>query len=361
MFRQIPVDRQDADFQRIIWRESPDQDIQSYRLLTVTYGTTSAPFLAVRVLLQLATDYHDLYPNAIKIIRKNRYVDDFLAGADSVEEARQYQQELLKLLTEVNITLGKWSSNSTSLLPKDHRTEDLPLKLCQEEYVSTLGISWTPSNDRFCFKVAHKQTDTKITKRKILSEVAKLFDPLGWLSPIVIRTKVLLQDLWLAEINWDDQVSPELQDRWLSFTKELPEIENMSIPRWFGSNKHSRLEIHGFSDASERAYTACIYMVAHNDDSVATNLVLGKTKIAPIKTLSMPRLELYAAHLLARLVIEFSSAIDTQIDKTYCWTDAQIALSWLSDHPSKWTTFVATRVSDILTLLPQVQWQHVRS
>ena len=122
------MDDQDADLQRIIWREHPDQELQEFRLLTVTYGTTSAPYLAIRVLLQLAEIYSSTYPRAAQILKSNRYVDDFLVGADSTQEATEIKGELIALLTEADISLGKWAANEPSLtsdstsLPPDERT-----------------------------------------------------------------------------------------------------------------------------------------------------------------------------------------------------------------------------------------------
>ena len=201
---------------------------------------------------------------------------------------------------------------------------------------------------------------TKVNKRTVLSAISQLFDPLGWLGPIIITAKVLMQNLWIAGINWDEPLPPHLESCWRTFEKVRSDIEFIKIPRWIGACKTSSLEVHGFSDASERAYAACIYLVVTNVETTSS-LMLAKTRVAPVKTLSMPRLELCGAHLLARLMKEFITSLQLTNISIFCWTDAQIVLRWLSDHPSKWTTFVATRVSDILDSLPIAKWNHVKT
>ena len=243
-----------TDLLRIVWRESPDHELLTIRLLTVTYGTTPAPYQAVKSLLQLALIYEDLYPRAAELVRRNRYVDDFLAAADSVDEAKDLQDELIGLLKEANFELGKWASNNTSLLSVHATDQSIPLGLKLDESISTLGFLWIPRTDSFCFKVDKIQIPTCITKRKILAEIARLFDPLGWLGPIVIRAKILKQQLWILGSTWDEPVPVEMRSAWIKFVEDLRSLKDIRIPRWLGSFTTSRMQLDGFSDASEGAY-----------------------------------------------------------------------------------------------------------
>ena len=318
MFRQVLMDDQDADLQRIIWREHPDQELHEFRLLTVTYGTTSAPNLAIRVLLQLAETYSSKYPRAAQLLKSNQYVDDFIVGADSAEQATELKAELIALLKEADIALGKWAANDPSLSSDSTSHPPEEWTFYQEDYISTLGLTWSTSADCFFFKAKPMQELSKVSKRAVLSAISQLFDPLGWLGPIIITAKVLMQNLWITGINWDES-------SWRNFEKARADIESIKIPRWIGACHTSRLEVHGFSDASERAYAACLYLVVNNDETTSS-LMLAKTRVAPVKTLNMPRLELCRAHLLARLIKEYIPSLQLTNIFISCWTDAQIVL-----------------------------------
>ncbi|XP_046145423.1 uncharacterized protein LOC123988715 [Osmia bicornis bicornis] len=181
MYRQILIDPRDLDYQRILWRDSPILPVEEHQLLTVTYGTAPAPYLALRVLQQLAEDEGSPYPEAVSVLREQAYVDDFLFGGDSLESARQLRDQIIELLGKGGFSLRKWASNSSVLLsdinPQNHGLATSK-SLKADESISVLGIIWNPALDQFHFKLA-VPTEMPKTKRTILSTIAKLFDPLG--------------------------------------------------------------------------------------------------------------------------------------------------------------------------------------
>ena len=248
MFRQFLVHEADTDWQRIVWRNSSYEPIQSFRLTTVTYGTACAPFLANACMLQLTDDEEKRYPIVSKVLRKNRYADDFLAGEDILGEAVTVREELVKILASAGMSVGKWASNCPDLL----NNLDVPLEQTDEamipaqETVATLGLRWISSEDVFCFRVSHINLSEKITKRSMLSEIARLYDPIGWLSPVVIQAKIHLQNLWMQGIGWDDPVPQKLRLAWSDFKEQLGQLETIKIPRWIGTDKNSVWELHGF-------------------------------------------------------------------------------------------------------------------
>ncbi|XP_070519758.1 uncharacterized protein [Cardiocondyla obscurior] len=202
------------------------------------------------------------------------------------------------------------------------------------------------------------------TKRQVLSETARLFDPLGWLGPVIVRAKILLQSFWLQKIDWDQPLSIKDQETWKIFHKELREIEEISLPRWiYTFSTDCTIEFHGFSDASKKAYAAVVYIrvttIENNDFKSRIALLQAKTKVAPLKTISLPRLELNAAALLVKLINNIKHGARFQIANIHLWTDSTIALAWIQGHPSRWTTFVANRVTEIQETLPEAQWRHV--
>jgi hypothetical protein len=245
----------------------------------------------------------------------------------------------------------------------EHKSSNQLLNLDQE-ITRTLGIQWDPNLDVFVYNVKLEEIDKKWSKRTILSEIARLFDPVGWLAPVIIKAKVLLQQLWLQAMDWDYELSGKLLVEWETYRQDLKQISKVQINRWIGYTSHiAAVELHGFSDASITAYAGAVYLVveASNGDR-CVNLIMAKTKVAPIKTVSLPRLELCAAHLVTRLMKYVKKALKLNTDmREFAWTDSQIVLAWLQEHPVRWTTFVANRVSAIhRTFTPDI-WRHVAS
>lgn len=215
MYRQILIHPLDQDYQRILWIKGENETEQEYQLLTVTYGTASAPFLALRVLRQLVSDEGRSYPLAVSVLTDNIYVDDVLFGADDVASVEQIRSQVCALLQRGHFHLRKWSSNSSELLQKiDSSDHGLAChqNLDFDDRVKILGITWNPALDKFQFEVTLPDS-MPMTKRSILSVIAKFFDSLGWSTPVIIKAKVFLQNLWAVKLDWDDTLPPPLIDR----------------------------------------------------------------------------------------------------------------------------------------------------
>lgn len=263
MYRQVRVNEGDWDLQRILWRSYPLDDIKEWQLTTVTYGMAASPFLAVRALQQLARDEQHSHPLAASVVLRDFYVDDLITGCDSVDEAMFLQRELCSLMACGGFELRKWSSNCNETLqsiPVELRDSVVPLQLDEDVAVKILGLRWLPATDCFAFKVTPPACDDQITKRSILSVVARLFDPVGFLAPSVIVAKMIIQQLWTLGITWDDLVPEPLRSRWMQYHKALKEQEQIKFPRWIGSGQGAVIELHGFADASEAAYGGVIYV-----------------------------------------------------------------------------------------------------
>jgi hypothetical protein len=360
MFRQIRVHQDDTDWQRILWRNSPDEDIAEYRLTTVTYGTACAPFLSTRTLRQLALDEKENYPSASSATLRHFYVDDLLSGAATREEAIQLVNELLAMFKKGGFHLRKWHSNDPSIFREvstDSQVSDL-VHFQDNDDCRVLGIKWSPKLDEFKFSVAPVELKAAYTKREILSQIAHVFDPLGLLSPCVTFMKILLQELWQGKFAWDQPLPSELYKRWRSFIEELHLIEQVAFPR-YALQPHSEIEIHAFCDASEKAYCAAIYVRCISISSSRVTLLTSKTRVAPLKVQSIPRLELCSALLLTNLLHATLSQLDLPIKSKVAWSDSKIVLAWINSEPSKWKPFVANRVAQIQELSPDVRWNFV--
>ncbi|XP_070074700.1 uncharacterized protein [Drosophila takahashii] len=355
MFRQIWVNEKHRNFQKIVWREDPSDPIKHFQLCTVTYGTSCAPFLAVRVLEQLAIDHQEEYPNASKILLEDFYVDDVLTGSNSEDELLRNRNELVELMSRANLELGKWVSNTPCI-----QTDNSDTQSAQISPVKVLGLYWHPGNDVLTYNVG-LAANPDCTKRQVLSDVSRIFDPLGLLAPIVIQFKILFQKLWLLNLDWDDPLPTKLADNWLKWRADLDTLQKFRLPR-FVHNDPDNIELHGFSDASTKAYAAVVYSRVTNDDgSISVSIVAAKTRVAPLKQQSLPRLELCAALLLSQLIRSITSGLRHKNITVFGWSDSSIVLSWLSYAPAQLKTFVGNRTSEILDTIPRSAWRHVDS
>jgi len=231
-----------------------------------------------------------------------------------------------------------------------------------EGVIKALGLLWDSTTDKLNFCVPLNQ-DTALTKRSVLRAIASIYDPLGLLSPITIQCKIFLQQLWQLKVNWDEPLPTELQKQWQRLQHKLPIIKSIQIDRLvISKHKLERMEIHGFSDASEVAYGACIYLRSIDVLGNITNkLLCSKSRVAPLKKLSLPRLELCAAMLLADMYQASSRALKTSFNKVRLWTDSMVVLSWIKSPAARWKTFVANRVNHIQTTTNVDDWNHVNS
>ncbi|XP_071579555.1 uncharacterized protein [Temnothorax nylanderi] len=279
MYRQILVHPDDQDLQRIVWRPDETAALRDYLLNTVTYGEGCAPFLAIRSQLQLARDERARFPRAAAILEDDTYVDDVFPGAETLEEALELQTELIELCLAGGFPLSKWSANSDALLatiPEEHRQPRRALEWGTHEGHSILGLQWQPEKDTFSFQV-HPATSTPVTKRSVLSHTARLFDPLGWLAPVIIGAKILIQSTWLQGLEWDQPLTTKDEQAWLRIQASLHVLERIRIPRWVSTgSEESRVEIHGFADASERAYAAVIYIRTIDGPEIKVSLLMAK-------------------------------------------------------------------------------------
>ncbi|GFY26121.1 retrovirus-related Pol polyprotein from transposon RE2 [Trichonephila clavipes] len=204
--------------------------------------------------------------------------------------------------------------------------------------------------------------DSSYTKRDVLSTIAKIFDPVGLMAPVISKAKISLQRLWRSKLEWNDLLPAEEYREWQQFLVSLENINNIEIPRRILVAFPEVIEIHGFADASERCYGAAVYCKSKNLKSeTLVRLITSKSRVAPIKSLTIPRLELCAAVLLAKLVKRVVAALQLETAEVYLWSDSMIVLAWLRKEPMDLKTFVQNRVAKIQELYPNQLWRHVPS
>lgn len=366
MYRQIRLSSEQTRYQLIFWRENTKQPLKTYKLLTVTYGTTSAPYLSTRSLKQLASDHHNTFCEAAETVISDFYVDDILTGADSLERAKKLQQQLTDLLKQGGFNLRKWCANDKEILkhlsPEDRETQ-LNYSLQNDDHtVKALGIYWNSQTDTFQYTVNVNLKPDHVTKRTILSEVSKLFDPLGLVSPVILKAKTIVQELWKLKLTWDESIPISIHNKWTQFINSLTRLSELRIPRHIRCKAEViNIQLHSFSDASETGYGACIYLRSKDTfGNIKVSLVCSKTRVAPLKQITLPRLELCGATLAAQLTQKALMALKLHKFNNYYWTDSTIVLSWLASRSSNWSTFISNRVAKIQRLSSMEEWRHVK-
>ncbi|XP_050493812.1 uncharacterized protein LOC126875132 [Bombus huntii] len=333
----------------------------SKRHITATITSTDAPYLAIRCLKQLAEDEGHRFPRAAQVLQRDFYVDDALTGAETKDEALTLRTELTNLLQLAGLNIRKWASNDKDLLHGLSLEETNHQHfLGDSQTLKTLGVFWNSSDDSILYSVEVKPTPSRVTKRIISSEIAKIYDPLGLLAPVIVRAKMLLQRIWSSKIDWDESLPIELHTEWERYYAQLPLLNNVRFPRKAIIESAMEIELHGFCDASEKAYGACVYLRTLNTNGrVWTQLLTAKSKVAPLKCQTIPRLELSGALLLTSLMSTVQQALSHKITRTIYWTDSTIVLHWLNTSPHTLKTFVANRVSEIQTKTSIRDWRHV--
>ncbi|XP_011860178.1 PREDICTED: uncharacterized protein LOC105557529 [Vollenhovia emeryi] len=274
--RPIQIHKDDWELQRILWMDNQLNEVP-YHSTTGTYGTKVAPF--------------------------------------SAEVAHQ----LRGLCMAGGFPLAKWHATHLDILKTVTDSEDQGSQITFDDCATKiLGLKWLPQEDTFAFSTRSSRSEGRPTKRLVSSEVAQMLDPLGFASPVVIKAKILLQELWLHKLQWDDPLPSQLSARWLIIREELTSLARLSIPRWLNTWSDSQVELHGFSDASQLAMAAVIYISVHDSNGATFSLVCSKTKVAPLKRLSIPRLELTAALLLSRLMQYVTATLNMDVTATHC-------------------------------------------
>lgn len=246
MCRQILIRPEDRRFQHIFWRNSPDDDIIEFQLCIVTYGLNCAPYFAVRCLHELDRQDGHRFPLAKDVLTRAAYVDDIVIGADTEELLLRRKEDIIGLLRSGACTLSKWTSNSTTVLesvPVDDRVQSISFDPREEHAVKVLGLHWDINTDKFAYHTCLQQISS--TKRQVLSVIARLFDPIGPLGPMLLWAKYFMQLLWCDKLGWDDPMSPELQSMWQQFCTELPLVFDLNLPHHIDIVCHQDVQLLG--------------------------------------------------------------------------------------------------------------------
>ncbi|XP_077547596.1 uncharacterized protein LOC144159783 [Haemaphysalis longicornis] len=294
------------------------------------------------------------------------YMDDLLIGADNSAEAIKMHEEIVEIFSAASMNIRKWVSNDPYVAASfEEKITAQEKVLCPPSGTTkVLGMSWDPETDTFSFKnnsLLHFIQQHEVTKRFVLQAIARVYDPLGFLSPFLIKAKILLQDIWRENLDWEDPLPYRLRSIWLKWAEEVALLHDVVIPRFLGAGRDGQnrtSNLHVFADASESAYGAVVYLTIHDaSGSARTVLLFAKTRVAPLKTVTLARLELMSAIIAARIYSYITKNCELDIEEVTFWSDSQIALCWIRKDPSTWKTFVRNRVQEIRNLTDYTRWR----
>ena len=370
MFHQVRVRPSDCDALRFLWWPDGnlDNEPQEYQMRVHLFGGASSPSCANFALKKTAQDNKTEFDlETIETVERNFYVDDCLKSVSSEELAVNLSSQLCELLARGGFKLTKWLSNSRKViesLPASERAaqvKDLDFEKLPVE--RALGVQWNISSDQFGFRIVIK--DRPATRRGILSIVSSVYDPLGFVAPFILNAKLILQDLCRKKLDWDDVIPEDIMRRWQAWLQELPKLEQVAIDRCFkppNFGEVSSTQLHHFSDASQQGYGAVTYLrITDRSGNTKCSFVMGKSRLAPMKSVTVPRMELSAAVVATRLDTMSRKELSLPISESFFWTDSTCVLRYIENEDKRFQTFVANRIATIHEASSPDQWRYVNT
>ena len=339
-FLMVPINDKNKDMVRFLWLKelnNANSELVQLRFTRLVFGLRPSPAILSSTIRHHLETQKDVDPQLIELLKKSLYVDDFVSGAENEQKASEVSSNAKLIMQRGAFNLRKWNTNSSNLkktFSEECSQKSTGLKPVTEEdesyaktvtgttiktnsnTVKVLGSIWNTASDTLEFNFFDLVNEAKSlppTKRSLLKISAKIFDPLGLLSPFTIKWKVLFQLLCNENVEWDDELSDEHLEKWNLLILDLQSLNNVCVPRCYFAmdNKVLSVQLHCFSDASEKAYAAATYLRSKYESGlVHVNLIAAKTRVAPLKKQSIPRLELLGANILARLASSIQNTLE---------------------------------------------------
>ena len=356
MFNQILLHPEDQVYFRFLWRKSVESQPTIYQWLRLSFGNKPAPDIATNSINVLAKTSQEELPEASEELLHHAYVDDIAGSRQKTSQAKQLTEDIAKILAKGNFQIKAWHSNVKEI---DQSKE--------EESVDILGHRWNKKDDTFSFKKDEiVSLQDMMTKRHCLALLGKLWDPLGLVSPVTVKFRIDLQDLWSAGLGWDEVLPEVAQKKWRENLQVLNQLLKLSFDRQLKpSNSVGRPQIHGFSDAGELAFGAVLFLRwLLTDGSYHVVPVMVKSFVAPLKKKSIPRLELLGCLTMARMYDSCTRALDFASIKEWkrrFWVDSSTVLSWVKTPPKEFKPYVSVRVAEIQETIGSEDFSYVRS
>jgi len=370
MFLRVRISEKDRQAQRFLWRDDRSSAPAVYEMTSMIFGATSSPCSAQFVKNENARLLSSDYPEAARAIIERHYMDDYLDSSDTEAEASKLISDVIHVHGQGGFEIRNWVSNSSAVMnsiPEKLRATSGAVAMNCDNIERMLGLMWDTSEDCFRFNVNFHKVSRELldgskvpTKREVLRVVMSLFDPMGFLAHFIVKAKILMQDIWRSGVGWDDEIPSSLDEKWQDWVSELDNVASYRVPRCYSLLIHSELpELHIFCDASEKAFSAVAYIRVASGSAITVSLLMGKTRVSPLKPMSIPRLELQAAVMGSRLANTVMNEHDIKFSDAIFWSDSKTVLLWLRSDARKFKPFVAHRVGEILDTSDVSNWNWV--
>ncbi|MEZ4720248.1 MAG: hypothetical protein R2813_00025 [Flavobacteriales bacterium] len=372
MFYQVSVPENHQNYLRFLWWPDGDTSLTpvDHQMTVHLFGATSSPSCANFALRQTAKEFEAKYGLEIaETLRRNFYVDDMLKSVPDEAMAIEVISSVKDMCAEGGFKLTKFTSNSKAVvnsipvLDRSKEIQSVDLSKMALPMERALGVNWCIENDVFNFRIVLK--DKPLTRRGILSSLSSIYDPLGFVAPFLIKGKKLLQSLCCANIGWDDELDDEARIVWERWRLQLPLLESLTVNRCYKPVDFGPIEsvsIHSFSDASSYAYGQCSYLrLVDTNDRISCCLLMGKSRVAPSKPVTIPRLELVAATMSVKISNMLVKELEFGNIQCFHWTDSNAVLGYVSNTSKRYHVFVANRVQLIRENSELASWHYVCS
>uniref|UniRef100_A0ABD2W647 Integrase catalytic domain-containing protein n=1 Tax=Trichogramma kaykai TaxID=54128 RepID=A0ABD2W647_9HYME len=350
-FLQISVNPKDRDALKFLWYDEENlQQVNTYRHCRVVFGLNSSPFLLGATIehhlkLECESAASSDVVDCLKKLKRSFYLDNCVTSVSTVEEKTNFQTIATKYMCNAGFNLRDWECTGEQQSPSTS---------------SVLGVLWDKCEDVLCLNWNFDcHIGESLSKRDILTITHRIFDPLGWASPTLLIPKLILKTLWKEKVSWDAQVPNEIASEFKDWLKQVPLLKNLTVPRWIFGLSSDAVSYHMFVDASKNAYAAVLYVRTQDIcGRVRVHLVQSKSRVGPTAEISIPRMELLAATLGARLAHSVEQSMGSSLRNLYFWTDSSTVLSWLRRN-QQWARFVWNRVAEIKKFSDVKAWRHV--
>lgn len=371
MFYCFLVEEKHRNYLRFLWFKNNDvtSEVVDYRMKVHVFGNSPSPAVAIYGLRRAVRKGAQRYgQDTVNFVERHFYVDDGLCSVPTDAEAIDLLRRTQASLAESNLRLHKFASNSPAVLAafpsEDCVAAGKEVDLCGKEspIQRSLGLLWEVATDTFTFSVS---VDVKpFTRRGVLSMVNSVFDPLGFLAPVVIQGRALLRELNSEASEWDTPLPEEKLGKWEAWRNSLQELKHFHISRMYTGlslTKAERIELCVFCDASTMAIGAVAYLKTIQEDIVDIGFVMGKSKLAPQSEPTIPRLELCAAVLAVEVAELIQDELDLKLDSIKFYTDSRVVLGYIHNQSRRFYVYVHNRVQRIRQTTNPEQWQYVRT
>ena len=361
MYLQVRIPDADRNALRFLWYD--EGNLTEFRMTSHLFGGVWCASSSGFALRHTVNDFNPS-PLIKDTVLRSFYVDDMLKSVKTVEEACDVICITKQVLSQGGFNLTKFVVNDSVLLDRiDERDRAKDIKeIVPDIYCKALGIQWEVNSDTFHYKYSANEQQTCTNRRRILSRISSMYDPLGLISPVVLQGKILFQEATRQRLSWDEPVSPGLLTKWQTWLESMQWLENIKFDRCVVPPDFTDgvFELHHFSDASLAGYGACSYLrIINKDGRVHVALLMSKARLAPIKQTTVPRLELSAAVVAVKLDHLIRRELELPLLMSQFWSDSQIVIAYIRNETKRFKTFVANRVSQIHQLSEPRQWHFV--